>query len=92
MNKKKTTTKKKKKENCELCFAKRLKELMKDNGLSGYKLAKEAKINEDGLQSILKGKVYPSFGTLVKIYRHFPEVSLYWLVLGEGPKNNLDGK
>lgn len=92
MNKKKTTTKKKKKENCELCFAKRLKELLKDNNITSYRLANDAGIHEVGLQSILKGKVYPSFGTLVKIYRHFPEVSLYWLVLGEGPKNNLDGK
>ena len=88
--KKKTT--KKKKENCELCFAKRLKELMKDAGHTQYRLAKEAKVNYDGLTGILKGERYPSFGTLVKIYRHFPEVSLYWLILGEGPKNNLDGK
>lgn len=62
----------------------RIQQLMKQQGMSQKEFATELCIAEGTLSSIYTGRTKPSNNIVYSIHERFPEVSIPWLMFGEG--------
>ncbi len=65
-------------------FSDRLKKIMKYYDLSASSLADKIQVQRSSISHILSERNKPSLEFVLKILNHFPEVSFYWLLKGEG--------
>ena len=62
----------------------RIYQLMKQQGMSQKQFANELCLGEATLSSIFTGRTRPTSATIAAIHERFPEVSIPWLMFGEG--------
>lgn len=62
----------------------RIRSLMVAKGLSSTQFADEIEIPRAIMSHLLSGRNKPSLDVMLKIVQAFPEVSINWLLLGEG--------
>lgn len=62
----------------------RIYQLMKQQGMSQKQFANELCIGEATLSSIFTGRTRPTTNIISNIHERFPEVSIPWLMFGEG--------
>ena len=68
-------------------FGDRLAEIMQDQDMSGYQLAKDLSHKRaDTVYNIVNKRQYANLKLIVELLQLFPEVNANWLVLGRGPK------
>lgn len=63
----------------------RIAHVLKTKNITATQLAEELDIQRSGISHILSGRNNPSMDFLIKLKESFPEFSLDWLLLGEGP-------
>lgn len=66
----------------------RILQLMKEKGMSQKQFAGELCIGEATLSSIFTGRTRPTINITNSIHECFPEVSIPWLMFGEGEMYN----
>ncbi|MFL9844038.1 helix-turn-helix domain-containing protein [Flavobacterium rhizosphaerae] len=73
-------------------FIKKLEEILDFYSLSASAFADKLNVQRSGLSHLLSGRNNPSLDFVLKIVENFPEVDLYWLLLGKGsfPKSDLE--
>jgi transcriptional regulator with XRE-family HTH domain len=62
----------------------RLINLLTHFGYTATRFADEIGVQRSGISHILSGRNYPSYDFILRITKRFPEISLDWLILGEG--------
>lgn len=62
----------------------RIYQLMKQQGMSQKQFAAELCVGEATLSSIFTGRTRPTTNIISNIHERFPEVSIPWLMFGEG--------
>lgn len=68
-------------------FGDRLAEIMQDQDISGYQLAKDlGHSRADTVYNIVNKKQYANLKLIVELLLLFPEVNANWLVMGQAPK------
>ena len=78
-----------KKENLESIlngFGDRLVEVMQDQRISAYQVAKDLGIRADTIYNILNKRQYANLKLIVELLLLFPEVNANWFILNKGPK------
>ena len=71
-------------------FGDRLAEVMQDQEMSGYQLAKDlGHKRADTVYNIVNKRQYANLKLIVELLQLFPEVNANWLVLGQGSKYHL---
>lgn len=68
----------------------RIYQLMKQQSMSQKEFANELCIAEGTLSSIFSGRTKPSNNIVYSIHERFPEVSISWLMFGEGEMNGTN--
>jgi len=70
-------------------FTKRLEKILEEYELSAAGFAQKIEVGRATISHILSGRNKPSLDFALKVISAFPEVNLYWLLLGQGhfPKN-----
>lgn len=71
-------------------FVKRLELILDYYGLNASAFADKIGVQRSSMSHLLSGRNKPSLDFVLKILEVFPEVDLYWMLLGKGsfPKNN----
>ena len=71
-------------------FIKRLEEILLEYELTAAGFAQKIAVGRASISHILSGRNKPSLDFVLKVTSSFPEVDLYWLLLGQGsfPKKN----
>lgn len=69
-------------------FGNRVKQLLKDKGLSSKEFALKIDEHPTALSSMLSGNRKPKAEFILKLVEAFPEVDLNWLFRGETTRNN----
>lgn len=71
-------------------FISRLEQIMENRSLTASGFADKVGIQRSSLSHLMSGRNNPSLDLVMKIVAEFPEVDLYWLLLGTGtyPKKN----
>ena len=62
----------------------RIYQLMKQQGMSQKQFANELCVGEATLSSIFTGRTRPTTNIINNIHERFPEVSIPWIMFGEG--------
>lgn len=71
-------------------FGNRLAEVMEDQNMSGYQLAKDlGHKRADTVYNIVNKRQYANLKLIVELLLLFPEVNANWLVLGQGSKYHV---
>lgn len=72
-------------------FIKRLEQLMEYYGISASNFADKIGVQRSSLSHLLSGRNKPSLDFSLKIIEEFPDVDLYWLLIGKGtfPKSEI---
>lgn len=65
-------------------FTKRLEKILKEYELSAAGFAQKIDVGRATISHILSGRNKPSLDFALKVISAFPEVDLYWLLLGQG--------
>lgn len=65
-------------------FTKRLQKVMDYYGITAAILADELGIQRSGISHLMSERNKPSLDFVLKLRQKYPEVDIYWLVLGEG--------
>jgi DNA-binding XRE family transcriptional regulator len=68
----------------------RIRNIIENYGLSSNTFAQEIDVNRSTISHILSGRNKPSIEVLQKILRRFPEVSVSWLLLGQGAMDDTN--
>ncbi len=63
----------------------RMESLLKHYGLTASQLAESIGIQRSRISHILSGRNKASLDLIVKLLSAYPDLNLYWLVLGEPP-------
>lgn len=72
-------------------FGDRLAEVMQDQDMSGYQLAKDlGHKRADTVYNIVNKRQYANLKLIVELLQLFPEVNANWLVLGRGAKYQVN--
>lgn len=73
-------------------FIARLEAILRYYALSASAMADKIKVQRSSISHLLSGRNKPSLDFVLKVVSSFPEVNLYWLLLGEGtfPQKNRD--
>lgn len=72
-------------------FGDRLAEVMQDQDMSGYQLAKDlGHKRADTVYNIVNKRQYANLKMIVELLQLFPEVNANWLVLGRGTKYQVN--
>lgn len=66
----------------------RIEQVRKHYGMIQSEFAKAIGISAPSLSSIINGRTSPTNNTVQAIHRRFPEVSIAWLMFGEGEMMN----
>jgi len=62
----------------------RIKKIMEEKNISSAQFADEIDVQRSSLSHVLSGRNKPSLDFMMKIKKRYPEISLDWLLLGEG--------
>lgn len=62
----------------------RLEKILQEYGLSAASFAQKINVGRATISHILSGRNKPSLDFILKVIAAFPEVDLYWLLLGQG--------
>ena len=62
----------------------RIQQIMQSEGLSNVDFAKKIEISTSSLSHIFNGRNNPSLDVVMHIHKAYPQVSLNWLLYGEG--------
>lgn len=65
-------------------FVARLEKVLKYYGLSASAFADKIKVQRSSISHLLTGRNNPSLDFVLKVIRAYPEVNLYWLLMGQG--------
>lgn len=65
-------------------FTKRLEKILEEYELSAAAFAQKIDVGRATISHILSGRNKPSLDFALKVIAAFPEVDLYWLLLGQG--------
>ncbi|MCV2484907.1 helix-turn-helix domain-containing protein [Flavobacterium sp. SH_e] len=73
-------------------FVKRLETVLDYYGLNASAFADKIGVQRSSMSHLLSGRNKPSLDFVMKILEVFPDVDLYWILIGRGnfPKNNDD--
>jgi transcriptional regulator with XRE-family HTH domain len=73
-------------------FVKRLETILDYYGLNASTFADKIGVQRSSMSHLLSGRNKPSLDFVMKILEVFPDVDLYWILIGKGsfPKNNDD--
>lgn len=63
----------------------RLLKIIKHYNLTSTRFADELGVERSGISHILSGRNQPSYDFIVKLMKHYPEISPDWLIMGNGP-------
>lgn len=66
----------------------RLNAIIEEKGLTATRFAALIDANPSAISHLLKGRNKPGYDLLVNIARAFPDISMYWLLTGEGEMYN----
>ena len=71
-------------------FVKRLETVLEYYGLNASAFADKIAVQRSSMSHLLSGRNKPSLDFVMKILEVFPDVDLYWILIGKGifPKNN----
>ncbi len=71
-------------------FVKRLETVLDYYGLNASAFADKIGVQRSSMSHLLSGRNKPSLDFVMKILEVFPDVDLYWILIGRGtfPKNN----
>lgn len=71
-------------------FVQRLEMILDYYGLNASAFADKIGVQRSSMSHLLSGRNKPSLDFVLKIMEVFPEVDLYWILIGKGsfPKNN----
>jgi len=71
-------------------FIKRLETILDYYGLNASAFADKIGVQRSSMSHLLSGRNKPSLDFVMKILEVFPDVDLYWILVGKGdfPKNN----
>jgi transcriptional regulator with XRE-family HTH domain len=71
-------------------FVKRLESVLEYYGLNASAFADKIGVQRSSMSHLLSGRNKPSLDFVMKILEVFPDVDLYWILIGKGtfPKNN----
>lgn len=71
-------------------FVKRLETILDYYGLNASSFADKIGVQRSSMSHLLSGRNKPSLDFVMKILEVFPDVDLYWILIGKGsfPKNN----
>lgn len=71
-------------------FVKRLETVLEYYGLNASAFADKIGVQRSSMSHLLSGRNKPSLDFVMKILEVFPDVDLYWILIGRGtfPKNN----
>jgi len=71
-------------------FVKRLETMLDYYGLNASAFADKIGVQRSSMSHLLSGRNKPSLDFVMKILEVFPDVDLYWILIGRGsfPKNN----
>ncbi|MDD2559501.1 MAG: helix-turn-helix transcriptional regulator [Bacteroidales bacterium] len=62
----------------------RIKEILDSQGLNATQFAQKVSMNVSALSHILSGRNNPGYDALQKIIVNFPQISVEWLMTGQG--------
>lgn len=65
-------------------FIKRLEKILEEYELTAAAFAQKIAVGRASISHILSGRNKPSLDFVLKVIARFPEVDLYWLLLGQG--------
>ncbi|MET3028947.1 helix-turn-helix transcriptional regulator [Flavobacterium sp. UW10123] len=70
-------------------FVKRLETVLEYHGLNASAFADKIGVQRSSMSHLLSGRNKPSLDFVMKILEVFPDVDLYWILMGKGnfPKN-----
>lgn len=68
----------------------RIEQIRRHYGMIQNEFAKAIGISAPSLSSIINGRTSPTNNTVQAIHRRFPEVSIAWLMFGEGEMMSTD--
>lgn len=73
-------------------FVKRLEIVLDYYGLNASAFADKIGVQRSSMSHLLSGRNKPSLDFVMKILEVFPEIDLYWILIGRGkfPKNNIE--
>jgi transcriptional regulator with XRE-family HTH domain len=73
-------------------FIKRLEIILEYYGLSASAFADKVGVQRSSLSHLLSARNKPSLDLILKIVQNFPEVDLYWILIGKGDFPKLEIK
>lgn len=73
-------------------FVKRLEILMDYYGLNASLFADKISVQRSSISHLLSGRNKPSLDFILKIMDVFPDVDLYWILMGKGSFPNVESK
>lgn len=75
-------------------FVKRLESVLEYYGLNASAFADQIGVQRSSMSHLLSGRNKPSLDFVMKILEVFPDVDLYWILIGKGtfPKSNTEEK
>ena len=65
-------------------FVKRLELMLEYYGLNASSFADKIGVQRSGMSHLLSGRNKPSLDFVLKILEVFPEIDLYWILIGKG--------
>lgn len=65
-------------------FSNRLKMLIEYFGESASSFAEKIEVQRSSISHIISGRNKPSLDFILKIFKTYPDISLYWLLNGKG--------
>lgn len=68
----------------------RILQIMKSKGMSQQEFSRATGIAPASLSSIFNGRTAPTMKHAEALHRHFPELSINWLLFGEGEMNSTN--
>jgi plasmid maintenance system antidote protein VapI len=73
-------------------FVKRLEIIMDYYGLNASLFADKISVQRSSISHLLSGRNKPSLDFILKIMDVFPDVDLYWILMGKGSFPNVESK
>jgi transcriptional regulator with XRE-family HTH domain len=65
-------------------FIKRLEQILQYYGLTASAFADRIDVQRSSISHLLLGRNKPSLEFVLKVVKNFPEVNLYWFLIGKG--------
>jgi transcriptional regulator with XRE-family HTH domain len=73
---------------CRMMITERIQAIIRHQGLTASAFADKLGVQRSGMSHIFSGRNKPSLDLVIKIMDAFPEISVDWLLRGEGEMQN----